>query len=472
MVKAVWLSVTLAVVLLTYAPQLGTPFELQDDHRIIAPLVKPHPGAIRAYLSELRTDFRQVGRFRPVNQIFDVIGPVVLGPRPLVWHAVSLFLALAVAALLFHVGNQVWSPAAGAVFALVTLLAPDPGPTTAWYRLGPKEAWGMFFLGAALALMVSRRSEALTFVLVALSTFSKESFLLLVPALFGVRVWLEARVEELPVAGALRRLRVVAIAYGLLFALGMAGVFIAVRGAGAESYGGQSLALSPADVAGVLLRDTLRAPMLAAGFIPVLLSLPRKRPRLFSVLVFLAWIGPQYVLHASRGGFWDHYWLPCVVAFAAAVAWAVSVLGRLKVLALVVFAVWALNAMRIDVMAVRNHREKARVQQEAVRVAAEHLRPDAELVIVHDPVTQSEVAPAFADFVRARGARYRRAILHPSGAPLPDAAVVVHLDEKAAPARPGYERRRVAGRREYLSLRRRGWVIIPFGLDIELRRDD
>lgn len=466
--KAALFAATLAIVFFTYVPQLGTPFELQDDHRIIAPLVKPNGGAIARYVSELRSDFTFVGRFRPVNQVFDAIGPAVLGPRPLVWHVVSLLLALAVAALLFQAGTRVWSsPAAGAVFALITLLAPDPGPTAAWYRLGPKEAWGMLFLAAALAAMAARRSEVLTFALVALAAYSKESFLLLVPALLGVRVWLEMRAHELTLAAALRRLRIVAAAHVLLFAAGAIGVVVAMRMAGDRSYGGQSLALTPADIARVLLDDTLRAPLLAAWFLPFLLALPVRRPRLVAVLVFLAWVGPQYALHASRGGFWDHYWLPCVVAFAAANAWAVSVPGRLQRLALALFAVWTLNAIRIDVTAVRNHREKARVQQEAVRIAAEHLTADRDLAIVHDPATQSETAPAFADFVRARGARYRRAVLLPPQAPPPDAAVVVHLDEKPALARPGYARRRVEGRREYFSLRQRGWVIIPFGLDIE-----
>lgn len=473
MVRTAWLLVTLIVVFLTYVPQLGTPFELQDDHRIIAPLVKAQAGVVPAYVSALRDDLLQVGRFRPVNQIFDVVGPRVLGPRPLLWHLLSLVLALSVAALLFKVGDRLWSPPAGAVLALITLLAPDPGPTATWYRLGPKEAWGMLFLAAALALMVARRHEALSFVMVALAAYSKESFLLLVPALFGVRVWVEMRSDGQSAATVIRRRRVLAVAYGLLFAAGVVATTIAIRMAGERSYGGQSLTLSQLEIGPVLVRDTLRAPMLAVGFIPFLLALPWNRPRPFAVLVFLAWVGPQYALHASRGGFWDHYWLPCLLAFAAANAWAIPLLGRSRVLALVLCAVWSLNAIRVDGMAVRHHREKARVQQAAVRVAAEHLRPSDDLVVVHDPTFQSETAPSFVDFVRARGGRFRRAVLHPSGMPIPSgAAVVVHLDEKPAPARPGYARIRVSGRREYLSLRKRGWDIIPFGLDLELRRND
>lgn len=451
-----WLAATLLVVAVVYAPQLGTPFELQDDHRIIAPLVKPHTGALSMYVAELRSDMEKVGRFRPVNQVFDVIGPVVLGPRPLLWHVVSLLLALSVAALLFHVGKIAFaSPAAGAVLALVTLLAPDPGPTATWYRLGPKEAWGMLFLAAALALIVTRRNELLTFVLVALATYSKESFLLLVPAIVLLR--------------GLRRRST--LAYAALFAAGMVALLVAVKTAGAQSYGGQSLGMNPAGLLRVLVQDVLRAPALAVWFIPFLLALRDRRPAPASVLIFLAWAGSQYALYATRGGFWDHYWLPCAVAFAAANAWGISVLrGKMRAVALIAFAVWTVNAMRVDITAVRNHRAKARVQQEAVRIAAEHVRPEDDLVIVHDAATQSEIAPAFADFVRARGGRYRRAILHdPDHGAMPDGAVIVHL-RQPAPPRAGYERRDAGGEREYLSLRQWEWVSIPFGLQVDVKK--
>src|SRR5688572_2234393 len=98
----IWLVATLAVVCATYAPQLGAPLELQDDHRITAPLIKPYAqNAWTWWVAEIRTDLAVVGRFRPVNQIFDVFGPHLMGPNALLWHLLSLALAVAVAALLF-----------------------------------------------------------------------------------------------------------------------------------------------------------------------------------------------------------------------------------------------------------------------------------------------------------------------------------------------------------------------------------
>jgi hypothetical protein len=180
---------TLLIVVATYAAQIGAPLELQDDHRIIEPVITPHPhgvlGALQMWAEAIRVDVVEVGRFRLVNQIFDVIGPVALGPDPLVWHIVLLAIAAVVALLLYYAGSKAWSsPAAGVVFALVTMLAPDPGPTTAWYRPGPKEGWAMVLLAGALVVMVcqagkeDRRLEWSSFVLVVLAAFSKEPFVL------------------------------------------------------------------------------------------------------------------------------------------------------------------------------------------------------------------------------------------------------------------------------------------------------
>ncbi|HJQ19362.1 MAG TPA: hypothetical protein VJ867_03365 [Gemmatimonadaceae bacterium] len=466
-----WALLTMAVVFVTYVPQLGAPFELQDDHRIIEPLIHPPTaGPIALWLRELGNDFTAVGRFRPVNQIFDVIGPLVLGPRPLLWHALSLLLAVTVSALLFLIGWRLFhSAAAAAMLALITMLAPDPGPTAAWYRLGPKEAWGMLFLAIALLLMLGRRWRT-AFLFVVLCAYSKESFVLLIPALFAVQV-------------TLRRSWKGAIAYALLLLLGLAAMLYALRHAGAKSYGAASLARSPASIAKVALRDVARAPLLAAFFVPALLALvllARKRQWraiATAAVLFALWTGPQYALYATRGGFWDHYWLPCVAAFAAINAAGLALLEReaplLRHASLVIFTIWALNAIRIDAGAVRNFKVRATVQQAAVRLAAKHVRPQSTLLVIADRETQfGEVATSFAEFARASGAPFRRALLHNACCPAritPDVSVVVHLDQKERAIAPGFERKAVSGTLRYLSLRKRAWDEAPFGFTMDVR---
>jgi hypothetical protein len=356
------------------------------------------------------------------------------------------------------------------------MLAPDPGPTAAWYRLGPKEAWGMLFLAIAVLLMVLRRRDAWVFLFVTLAAYSKESFLITVPGLFAFRWWLDAR--ETKSWPALRALWRVAIAYAVLYAIGVAGVVVALKSAGEHSYGAKNLAMTPGIVASVFLRDATFAPMLCAWFLPFLLSLFVRRPTLLAVVVFAVWVAPQYALHAPRGGFWDHYWLPCVAAFAMVNAYGVSVLQRSRWLyrfAIAVFALWTINALRIDIPAVRNHVEKARVQQEAVRTATQYARADGDLLIVHDPEIQSETAPAFASFVAAAGGQFRHARLTDSRAASIDtsgAAVVVYLDDTrdAVPVSAEWRTIDVKGKRVYVSLRKRGLDAIPFRLRVDVKR--
>jgi hypothetical protein len=510
--------VTVAIVVATYLPQLGAPLELQDDHRIIAPVITPHPGgvggALGMWASAIRDDVYGVGRFRPVMWAFEVIGPLILGPSAFVWHVLLLLLAAAVATLLYVSALKVWrSPSAASVFVLVALLAPDPGPTAAWYRLGPKEAWGMLLLAAALATMVfnagksGRRSEFVSFGFLALAALSKESFVLLLPAMFGVRLWLEARTSQSSLSGAFRRLRMTATAYGALFLAGIAAILFVVRSAGSHSYGGRSLSLSLSGTMRALMRDLVRAPSLSIWFVPVLLACWvawRRRGNtwqdFFAVILFLAWAGPQFALYATRGGMWDHYWIPCIVAFAAASAASIEILSRepqpfFYRLAMVVFGLWLLNAIRIDVSAVMNFKAKARVQQEAVRIAADHVTAQSMLVIVADGDVESERAPSFADFVRFRGARYRRALLYDSrciGGPCRlldlqsgeildsvdanDVSVVVHLDQTEprsavlwdSPA--DFQPESAVGQYRFLSLRQHRWVDIPFQIRVDVRR--
>jgi hypothetical protein len=458
-IHTIWALVTLLIVVATYAPGVASPFELQDDHRIIAPAIAPHPGALQMWLDALALDVTEVGRFRPVNQIFDVVGPVVLGPNPAVWHGLLLAIAAAVTVLLYCAGAKAWSsPIAGSVFALVTMLAPDPGPTATWYRLGPKEGWSMLFVAAALLLMAVHAgkqglgAELAIFVLVLLSAFSKEPFVLLVPAFLGVRVWLEARARNVSVLEAARSLRGVAIAYAAVFVTGLGAIAYVVHSAGAHSYGAKSLGMSFGTIARVLLRDVLRAPGLAIWFIPavlVLLIYPR-RVDLFGLVIALAWVAPQYAMYGTRGGMWDHYWIPCVVGFAAVDAAAVAVLARtprsiaFKV-AVIATILWTVNAVRIDVFAVRNFVTRATVQQAAARVAAQNADPSKLLVIVSNYTVESERAGAFADFVRFDGGRYKRVVMYDSACRVPcatfpaidrrDVGTVAFLDhDRPAPA--------------------------------------
>jgi hypothetical protein len=492
--RSVWLIVTAALVALTYLPQISAPLELQDDHRIVESAMTPHRSGITGALSlwgqALYVDVIEVGRFRPVGQIFDVIGPLVLGTNPVVWHVLLLAIAVSAAVTFFILGRTLFgTDAAGVVLALVILLAPDPGPTAAWYRLGPKEAWSTLLLGLTLLVLVSGRMargrETLFVVLAVICSLSKESFVLLLPALIGVRVVFQSRAANVGLPDALRRVRWTALTLALVFVAEVLAILYVVRSAGARSYGGESLSMSASSIAQVVARDLVRAPMLSIWFVPVLLALMAVWMRgggvrhiLVPAALILAWVVPQYVLYATRGGFWDHYWLPCVVAFAAMNAAAVAALsiGVHRVsfgLAVCAIVLWTLNAMRIDFYAVRNFAVRASVQQETVRLAAAHVAPGSTLVVVGGRSAQGERAAAFASFVQFAGGRHaatlRRLPEELPATPLNDVSVIAYVDPVANVTPPGFVRRCVTRSQEFLSLRGLRRTDVPFTLCVDLR---
>jgi hypothetical protein len=118
------------------------------------------------------------------------------------------------------------------------------------------------------------------------------------------------------------------------------------------------------------------------------------------------------------------------------------------------------------------------------------------LVVVADADVESERAPAFAEFVRFRAGRYRRALLldsRPASGPCRlqdmqsgeildridrrDAAVVVYLDQAESSPRtycgwkPGTDSHEelASGVFRFVSLRRLGFVTLPVRIRIDVR---
>jgi hypothetical protein len=279
---------------------------------------------------------------------------------------------------------------------------------------------------------------------------------------------------------------------------------VAVRSAGAQSYGGQSLAHSPGEFAVALWREAEGTPRLVLWFIPVLLALsvwPRPRPmgtaHIAAAGTVLLWCVPQYLLYATRGGFWDHYWMPCMLGLAGGTAGAVNVLRLSQrrgayFSALIVLSLWGMNAARIDLTAVTNFVERARVQQRAVATTAAALKPNDQWAVAASSPSEIEISTAFMVFVAA--ARTPRAVpllfdvgdrqLHyvdglarrGSRVPMRNLALVVLLPshsllKELAPLPLPPRRVVLDGTQRYLSLRSLRLVRIPYQIHILLEAD-
>ena len=246
---------------------------------------------------------------------------------------------------------------------------------------------------------------------------TKEPFALLLPALLFIRLGLpillghQARWRDMP------RLKLVVATYvglGLLYAGAMA---ILIATAPPKSYGTQSLRDWSMFEDG--LRMTLmQLPNQASWFIPVLLAMaaciwrcgPAALVRAFAFPFALTaiWIAPQILLYALRGGMWDHYWMPSILALAALNAWSLHLL-RLKgprfayVLALIGLVVYLANGARTNAQAAANYVQRTLVRMEAVNALVKEVPRGGKVVIVADNKVFSEYAFSWIFFAGNAG---------------------------------------------------------------------
>ena len=105
------------------------------------------------------------------------------------------------------------------------MLGPDPGPARTWYMVSTKsEAVGTFLVACAI-FAVSRAAPAkkrqawdcagIFFAL--LAGLTKESFVLVLPALAALRIWLEAKQAHLTLWEGVRRLKWPMMMYAAIF---------------------------------------------------------------------------------------------------------------------------------------------------------------------------------------------------------------------------------------------------------------
>lgn len=139
-------------------------------------------------------------RFRPFYNLHRRMTVALFGCNFFILSVYAALLAVIVSQLLFMFMRRCdFSPTEALLFVLLTQLGSQ---TAVWWRLGYNEAVGMVMLAAALYFMAcsvattARRrlaAEALFVLFAVLASWSKESFILLLPALLLWKAWLTRR---------------------------------------------------------------------------------------------------------------------------------------------------------------------------------------------------------------------------------------------------------------------------------------
>lgn len=313
--------------LLYLSGSLTSGFHFTDDHQIISfSKTLENAGAIETALDWVERDVRSIGRFLPVYYIHRLLQIEFFGTDFLVWGIYDGLLAWLssslMAAFMLLAG---FSLLEAIIFPCLLFLGFQAG---IWWRFGTAETIAMVILGAALASAASsarKKSPALDILFMAagvLLMLTKETFILFIPALLFLKVWLTKKERRLGWPGALKA-EALPVAV-LLFLSGAAVLyikfFVGTTGIGYAGYEG--ISAGPFISALVNYLFASQSWLVALGF-ALAVSAPARDKRpwgdIAAVFVLLALsLLPQAALHA-KSGVSERYILPGIfgLVFAA-----------------------------------------------------------------------------------------------------------------------------------------------------------
>jgi hypothetical protein len=276
-------------------------------------------------------------RFRPFYDLHRVLQTRLFGINFTLWHIYNGFLAALCAFFLYlFARNADFSFSQALFFSFLTLLGPQ---ATIWWRLGPSETQGMFFLALSLFFLAksvySYRYNALynlafVFSLI-ISSLCKESFIVLIPAILFWKIWLYSSRNKISFMDAVYK-NLFSIGFLILIMLIELYIIIAFVGTNNLGYAGVERNIDLFRVFGKSIHSIItKAPFILALFGMFLIMESRlNNNQKFSIynifkvfidnflkiiILFSLVFFPQAFLY-NKTGFWDRYWLPVFLAFS------------------------------------------------------------------------------------------------------------------------------------------------------------
>jgi hypothetical protein len=411
----IWAAVALVVLaLLVFHPTLATGLILVDDHELIrlASPVSVHPQAAAgppSVADVIVHDFQDTGRFRPLYYLVRLGLVCIFGTNPLVWHAFVLFLGICTALLLYHTGRALRvAPPLAFAFAVLFLYAPSAAYT--WIRIGPQESIGTFLTGLALFAVAQAVSRAkpgwcdfLFVISASAAALTKESFILVLPAILYARIALECIIRHRSWRQSISANSGVLVALSLVFVFGLTLTALAAKMGGAASYGGSSLVASVDYFVGLgksVLNTLWEGGLLGAVFLFFISawyrrSLQGERRYILHAIIFCGlWIAPQLLLYSTRGGITGFYLLPAVIGLAAANVMALLALYRQRSKAYSVGLIWLV--VWLTLAGAQVYARASKIQADSVALnrmldfLAANVGPGKTVVVAADPIENYE----------------------------------------------------------------------------------
>jgi hypothetical protein len=416
-----------------FSPVLDAKFDLIDDHEILrftadAPIhsifgdVKGFsPPIVRDYILIERE--LSLGRFRPFYYVTRFVEIDVFGLNPNLWHLFHIMIGVFTATLLYMAARLAHIPrwiSAG----MVVFLTLQTTATEIWFKLGPAETQGMFLTSIAFyALVYGARkthfswSDAIALLALALAGWTKESFILITPALMLMRLGLCVfENQTIPPVKIFWRLFPLWLISGALFAFQLGFVLFVVRTnyarLGNDTYNPYHWFRLLGSLAGHNI-----------SFVPAAIGITitgvswyqrRYRPKrlwlLISLPIFLIlWIIPQFILY-TNGFLGSRYVYPVVIGVILMnmlpLVTASIRYPRLTMLLVLPLMVIFGYGLMLDTHNIAT-RFSANTHQfnTAVTYMAKNIQPDDTIVIETNPVSQYERIISLIVFLGTAGVK-------------------------------------------------------------------
>jgi hypothetical protein len=394
-------------------------FALIDDHWILNTLSQ------KASLWNLIAgDIQNAGRFRPVYWAIYSAQIATSGANSHIWHITVTSLGVLTCFLIYIAVRKIGSDIPSSL-VFILLLAVSGSQNVIWYRLGTNETQAMLLTAVSLWAVVNaayqRQSwtwDGLALATMALAGLTKESFVLIIPALLLLRWTLHCWFNRSPWIQTLHTLRTPLIIGSLVF-IAEISIMAIVLLFKPEAYSATKVGLSSDSFNPVGWYTLVTSPELAtlASSLPLFVALilavywPEKKLRpyiLVGSLIWLAWVVPQLVLY-KQGISW-RYLFPAVVGTAAVILCGLTVLWQRRVwliwIACVVWLVPVLSSgLSTTTRAASANTASTLALHEMVTYLTENTAPDQSIVIMADPALDYEPLHSLYVHLRFAGSK-------------------------------------------------------------------
>lgn len=372
-------------------------------------------------------------RFIPFHSFNGVLQTRLFGINFTLWHIYNGFIAALCAFFLYLFARNVnFSYAQSLLFSFLTLLGPQ---AAIWWRVGPYETQGMFFLALSLFFLAKsvyayRHNVLYNWAFVVsliITSLCKESFIVLIPAILFWKIWFYSSRNKVSLIDAVYK-NLFSISFLILIMLIELYIIIVFVGTNKLGYAGVDQNVHLFRLLGKSIYFSIRkASFVLALFGMFLIMRSRlnnnqkfsiydtfkvfidnflKITILFSLIFF-----PQAFLY-NKTGFWDRYLLPAFLAFSFLIVYlqreinrsgGISYLLKKIFVILLIIVLWFKVEPTINIAKAFTNEGVA--TNSFLKSITENTNENSEILIASNPVDNFEWSISISSYLKLVGNR-------------------------------------------------------------------